>query len=60
MAVPQRKTSKSRKNLRRAHHALRPASLGRCKNCGQATHPHRICPNCGFYNGRVVIDRDTF
>ena len=58
MAVQQNKVSKARKNKRRSHHALRQPSIGRCKNCGQAAHLHRICPTCGFYKGRVIIDRD--
>jgi hypothetical protein len=27
-----------------------------CKNCGGHHRPHHMCLNCGFYNGRVVID----
>jgi hypothetical protein len=27
-----------------------------CKNCGGQHRPHHMCLNCGFYNGRVVID----
>ncbi len=27
-----------------------------CKNCGAMHRPHHMCLNCGFYNGRVVID----
>jgi large subunit ribosomal protein L32 len=62
MAVPKRKISKSRKNLRRSHLGLRTASLGRCPRCNQAAMRHRICPNCGYYggksDGRTVIDRE--
>jgi len=58
MAVPQRKVSKSRKNLRRSHHAIKSGSLGRCPRCNQAAMPHRICPNCGYYKGKQVIDRE--
>ena len=58
MAVPKKKTSKSRKNLRRSHHAIDAAQQGRCPRCNQAVLPHRICGNCGYYRGRQVIDRE--
>lgn len=41
---------------RRSHHALKAPNLGVCKNCGEMHRPHHMCLNCGFYNGRVVID----
>jgi len=58
MAVPQRKISKSRKNLRRAHDAMKTPSLGRCPRCSQAVRPHHVCPNCGHYRGRKIVDRE--
>ncbi len=41
---------------RRSHHALTAPNLAVCKNCGSSHRPHHMCLNCGFYNGRVVID----
>ncbi len=41
---------------RRSHHALRGAGLVKCSDCGALHIPHRVCPNCGKYRGRVVID----
>lgn len=55
MAVPQRRTSKTRKRLRRSHLALQETTLTTCKNCGAQIRPHRVCPECGFYRGRQVI-----
>lgn len=55
MAVPKKKTSKSRRNMRRAHHALAPASYVECKNCGELKRPHHLCDACGHYDGREVI-----
>ncbi|MBU4691354.1 50S ribosomal protein L32 [Mycoplasma zalophi] len=52
--VPKRKTSKQRKHLRRSHHALTKNTFNSCSNCGQVVLPHRICENCGFYNGKKV------
>ncbi len=55
MAVPKKKTSKSRRNMRRAHHALVPESHAECPNCGELKRPHHVCGACGFYDGREVV-----
>jgi large subunit ribosomal protein L32 len=44
--------------MRRSHHAIPSATLGRCPRCNQAVKPHRICGNCGHYRGKTVIDRE--
>ncbi len=55
MAVPKRKTSRSRLRARkRAHRVVLPASKP-CPNCGQPQLPHRVCPACGYYKGRQVV-----
>lgn len=56
MAVPKRRQSHSRKNKRRSHHGLKAEGLTVCKNCKEPKLPHRICKNCGYYNGRKMID----
>jgi large subunit ribosomal protein L32 len=55
MAVPKKKTSKSRRNMRRAHHALTVPSSVECSNCGEMKRPHHICGACGHYDGREVV-----
>lgn len=55
MAVPKKKTSKAKKNMRRSHHALSGVNLVSCPECGEAVMPHRACLSCGSYNGRQVI-----
>ena len=55
MAVPKKKTSPSRRNMRRSHHALRPAAYAECPNCGELRRPHHLCKACGYYDGREVI-----
>ncbi len=56
MAVPKRKTSKSRQGLRRSHLAVKAAHSGTCPKC-QAEHlPHTICGNCGFYRNGYAIN----
>ena len=58
MAVPKKKTSKARRNGRRAHHALAAPGLIACPNCGEPHLPHRVCRNCGFYKGREVVRKN--
>ncbi|HZS30627.1 MAG TPA: 50S ribosomal protein L32 [Gaiellaceae bacterium] len=54
MAVPKRKTSKSRRDKRRATHKISAAKVNVCPTCGQPKRPHRVCPTCGTYKGREV------
>jgi len=57
VAVPKKKTSVSRKGLRRAgqHHKLYKKFTGTCGNCGAEVLPHHVCPSCGHYKGREII-----
>jgi len=54
MAVPKRKTSKSRRDKRRATHKIEAAKVNVCPTCHQPKRPHRVCPTCGTYKGREV------
>ena len=71
MAVPKRRLSKSRKRRRRTHCALSAPPVPRsekvraeasrsarffCSNCNQPKPPHAVCPNCGHYRGRALIE----
>ena len=51
MAVPFRKESKTRRNMRRTHYKITANGLVECTNCGAKIRPHRACPKCGFYKG---------
>ncbi len=55
MAVPVKKTSKSRKRSRRAHDGLSLKSLSTCPQCSEPKRPHHACPKCGYYKGREVV-----
>jgi large subunit ribosomal protein L32 len=55
MAVPKKKTSKSRRNMRRSHDALSGSAYTECSNCGELHRPHHICPACGHYDAREVV-----
>jgi large subunit ribosomal protein L32 len=55
VAVPKRRTSRSKRNMRRANHdKVAAPTLVACPNCGEPVVPHRACASCGHYNGRVV------
>ncbi len=54
MAVPKRKTSKSRRNMRRSHHALQGINIVEDKTTGELKLPHHVSVD-GFYNGRQVV-----
>lgn len=59
MAVPKRRTGVTKKRQRRQHLGLKATNLVRCPNCGAAIRPHHVCPNCGYYNGKKVMDVKT-
>jgi large subunit ribosomal protein L32 len=56
MAVPKRRTSKTKRNKRRAHDALTPASWITCPSCHEPMLLHRACTHCGEYRGRKVLE----
>ena len=56
MAVPKKRTSKSRKGMRRSHHALEfKAAVHDCPNFGELKLYHHVCESCGHYRGVQVI-----
>jgi len=57
MAVPKRKTSKARRDRRRAgNNNLTAPQLGECPQCHALVPPHTVCKACGQYDGRQVVD----
>ncbi len=57
MAVPKYKPSKARTRRRGAiNMKLTVTNLSTCSNCGAKKLPHRVCPKCGFYRGKQVIE----
>jgi large subunit ribosomal protein L32 len=57
MAVPKRKTSKSRRNKRRSHHRLIATNVIRDKKSGEYRLPHHIDLKTGTYNGKKILDK---
>jgi large subunit ribosomal protein L32 len=59
MAVPKKKTSKSRRNMRRSHHAIAAQPYVECKNCGELKRPHNVCSHCGYYREDMAVLADA-
>ena len=59
MAVPKRKTSKSKRDMRRASaQVLTKATIVECPQCHETKLPHRVCLSCGYYKNREAISVD--
>ena len=55
---PKRKHSQGRRDRRRAHDSLEMRNLVQCSNCGEMRLPHSVCPNCGHYKGREIVNME--
>ena len=55
MAVPKRKTSPSKRNMRRSHDALSPVNIILDKSSGEPRLSHKIDISTGIYNGKQII-----
>jgi len=55
MAVPKKKTSPSRRGMRRAHKQVSYQQMATCSHCGELKYPHHMCLHCGHYKGRQVV-----
>lgn len=59
MPVPKHKTSKAKQRSRRAANwTLDKPARSICPQCAAAKLPHVVCPNCGWYKGRVAVEVD--
>ena len=56
MAVPKRKTSKSRRNKRRSHHRIKNVNISEDKKSGEFRLSHHVDMKTGFYNGKQIFD----
>ena len=56
MAVPKRKTSKSRRNKRRSHIKFSPKNIVEDKKSGEFRLPHHLDLKTGIYNGKQILD----
>ncbi|MGM0421725.1 MAG: 50S ribosomal protein L32 [Pseudomonadota bacterium] len=56
MAVPKKKTSKSKRDMRRSHHALAAPAYAEDKHTGEFVRPHHVDLKTGMYRGKQVIE----
>ena len=59
MAVPKRRWSKQRSRTMRATWKLGNPAVAKCKQCGEPVKPHRVCNDCGYYDGKEVIAKEA-
>lgn len=57
MAVPKSKVSKSRRDSRAANWKISAPNLTECPQCHELKLSHRVCDNCGYYDGKEVVDK---
>lgn len=56
MAVPKRRQTRARTHKRRTHYKAAVPTLVPCPQCREQRLPHRVCPACGYYEGRRVVE----
>ena len=59
MAVPKRKTSPSKRNMRRSHDSLTMINIVEDKDSGEPRLSHRIDKSTGMYNGRQILKQKS-
>ncbi|CAA9539917.1 MAG: LSU ribosomal protein L32p @ LSU ribosomal protein L32p, zinc-dependent [uncultured Thermomicrobiales bacterium] len=55
-ALPKQRISQAHQGTRRRHIHLTAPQLVPCASCRALKRPHHVCPNCGMYRGRQVIE----
>jgi len=56
MAVPKRKTSKSKRNKRRSHNKIKDVNIVEDKKSGEFRLSHHIDLKTGMYNGKQILE----
>ena len=57
MAVPKRKTSKSKRDMRRSHIAISNLNIIEDKESGEPRMQHRVDLSTGMYKGRLILNK---
>ena len=56
MAVPKRKTSKAKRDMRSSPNMKKSSpGISICPQCHQPKLPHRVCPTCNYYDGKEIV-----
>lgn len=56
MAVPKKRKSKSKRDMRRSHDHITMPNVSSCPQCHEPVLSHQICKNCGTYRGKTIIE----
>ena len=59
MPNPKRKHSKQRRDKRRTHDKAVVPTTVKCSNCNATVLYHRVCPECGYYRGKLAIEKEV-
>ena len=59
MAVPKRKTSPSKRNMRRSHDSISNLNIIEDKESGEPRLSHKIDLSTGMYKGRQVLKKKS-
>jgi len=57
MAHPKRKISKQRRDKRRTHYKAEVPNVVACSNCGAPLLRHHVCSECGYYRGKLAVEK---
>lgn len=53
--LPKRRHSSARQAQRTRALKVASVTLTKCPHCQELRVPHRVCPACGYYDGKPVI-----
>ena len=59
MAVPFRRVSSTRRDKRRTHDKAVAPTMAICPNCGAWQIYHTVCGECGYYRGKLAIEKEA-
>lgn len=58
MAVPKRRMTRTVRDARRVQHKATAPARSVCPQCHEVKLPHRVCPECGYYDGKEVVETE--
>lgn len=59
MPNPKHRHSKTRRDKRRTHYKATAPAITNCSNCGAVKTPHKVCPECGYYRGKLAVEKQS-
>jgi len=59
MPNPKHRHSRTRRDKRRTHDKAIAPTTAKCSNCNATVQYHRVCPECGFYRGKLAVEKEV-